>query len=152
MEDHPLDYFDFEGVIPSGEYGGGDVIVWDWGTWSSAKDGQDDPVQAVEDGEIHFDLHGEKLAGRFVLVRTDKRGDKQWMLLHKQDDHAVAGWDAGDHLSVGEVRPHQRRGEGGAAGHVDPRTITGGPRPPVPSSPRWTSSPSRGSGTSRAGP
>ena len=99
VEDHLLDYFDFEGVIPSGEYGGGDVIVWDWGTWSSAKEGQDDPLQAVEEGELHFDLHGEKLAGRFVLVRTDKGGDKQWMLLHKHDDHAVAGWDAGDHLS-----------------------------------------------------
>jgi bifunctional non-homologous end joining protein LigD len=97
VEDHPLDYFDFEGVIPSGEYGGGDVIVWDWGTWSPGKDGQD-PVQAVADGEIHFDLDGEKLAGRFVLVRTDRKGDKNWMLLHKQDEHAVPGWDAGDHL------------------------------------------------------
>jgi bifunctional non-homologous end joining protein LigD len=97
VEDHPLDYFDFEGVIPGGEYGGGDVIVWDWGTWTSGKEGEE-PVQAVIDGEIHFDLHGEKLAGGFVLFRTDRNGDKNWMLIHRSDEHAVAGWDAGDHL------------------------------------------------------
>ena len=67
VEDHPLDYFDFEGVIPAGEYGGGDVIVWDWGTWSLAKG--KDPLKAIEAGDLHFDLHGEKLRGRFALVR-----------------------------------------------------------------------------------
>ena len=72
VEDHPLEYFDFEGVIPAGEYGGGDVIVWDWGTWAPA-DGED-PVAAVEAGDLHFDLDGEKLKGRFVLVRRG-RGD-----------------------------------------------------------------------------
>ena len=60
VEDHPLDYFDFEGVIPAGEYGGGDVIVWDWGTWALAKG--DDPLAAIEAGDLHVDLHGEKLA------------------------------------------------------------------------------------------
>ncbi|MBV8993119.1 MAG: ATP-dependent DNA ligase, partial [Pseudonocardiales bacterium] len=67
VEDHPIEYFDFEGVIPKGEYGGGDVIVWDWGTWQPS--GTDDPARAIERGELHFDLYGEKLAGRFVLVR-----------------------------------------------------------------------------------
>jgi bifunctional non-homologous end joining protein LigD len=96
VEDHPLDYFDFEGVIPSGEYGGGDVIVWDWGTWEQA-DG-DDPLAAVEHGDLHFDLHGQKLAGRFVLVRRGKPGAKeQWLLLHKHDDAAVAGWNPEEH-------------------------------------------------------
>src|SRR6185369_8845607 len=52
VEDHPLDYFDFEGVIPAGEYGGGDVIVWDWGTWELA--GSDDPLEAVAGGNLHF--------------------------------------------------------------------------------------------------
>ena len=96
VEDHPLGYFDFEGLIPEGEYGGGDVIVWDWGTWSLAKG--DDPLAAVEEGDVHIDLHGEKLRGRFVLVRRGRRGEKaQWLLLHKHDDHAVSGWDPEDH-------------------------------------------------------
>jgi bifunctional non-homologous end joining protein LigD len=96
VEDHPLEYFDFEGVIPEGEYGSGDVIVWDWGTWEPP-DGED-PVAAVEAGNLHFDLHGEKLHGRFVLVRPG-RGDskEQWLLLHKHDDDAVAGWDPEEH-------------------------------------------------------
>src|SRR3954468_10774987 len=70
VEDHPLDYFDFEGVIPAGEYGGGDVIVWDWGGWTLAEG--DDPVAAVEAGDLHFALLGEKLRGRFALVRRDR--------------------------------------------------------------------------------
>jgi bifunctional non-homologous end joining protein LigD len=102
VEDHPLDYFDFEGVIPEGEYGGGDVVVWDWGTWDLAKG--TDPLEEVAKGDLHFDLHGEKLAGRFVLVRRDGRagdrsagGKENWLLLHKRDEHAVEGWDPEEH-------------------------------------------------------
>jgi bifunctional non-homologous end joining protein LigD len=97
VEDHPLEYFDFEGVIPAGEYGCGDVIVWDAGTWEPDK--TDDARQAVEDGELHAELHGQKLRGRFVLVRTrrDGSGKDEWLLLHKHDSHAVDGWDAEDH-------------------------------------------------------
>jgi bifunctional non-homologous end joining protein LigD len=94
VEDHPLDYFDFEGVIAQGEYGGGDVVVWDWGTWVPA--GTGDPGEAVRDGELHFDLHGEKLLGRFVLIRRSRvdRGKRQWLLLHKHDEYARPGWTA----------------------------------------------------------
>src|SRR5438132_3271613 len=99
VEDHPLEYFDFEGVIPSREYGGGDVIVWDKGTWEPAK--TEDPGRAVADGERHADLHGDKLRGRFVLIRRgskERPGDsEEWMLLHKRDEHAVEGWDPEDH-------------------------------------------------------
>jgi bifunctional non-homologous end joining protein LigD len=96
VEDHPLDYFDFEGIIPAGQYGGGDVIVWDWGTWDLAD--ADDPSAAIEAGSLHFDLHGEKLSGRFVLVRKGKGGQReQWLLLHKHDEHAVSGWNPEDH-------------------------------------------------------
>jgi bifunctional non-homologous end joining protein LigD len=96
VEDHPIEYFDFEGVIPKGQYGGGDVIVWDWGTWTPAKKG--DPAKQIAKGELHFDLDGERLKGRFVLVRTDKSGgDKQWLMLHKHDADAVEGWDAEQH-------------------------------------------------------
>src|SRR5215217_1387347 len=99
VEDHPLEYRDFEGVIPHGEYGGGDVIVWDRGTWEPH--GTDDPAAAVAAGELHVDLHGEKLRGRFVLIRRGGRAGRgerrDWLLLHKRDDEAVAGWDPEDH-------------------------------------------------------
>ncbi len=92
VEDHPLDYFDFEGTIPAGEYGGGDVIVWDWGTWQI--DAERDLVADVARGDVHVDLHGEKLAGHFALVRRGRQGDReQWLLIHKHDAHSVPGWD-----------------------------------------------------------
>ena len=75
--------------------------MWDWGTWQPS--GTDDPVRAIERGELHFDLYGEKLAGRFVLVRTgqprpkDGAGGEQWLLIHKNDDHAERGWNPEDH-------------------------------------------------------
>jgi len=94
VEDHPVEYVDFEGVIPKGEYGGGDVIVWDRGTWS----GTDDPRGDIARGQLHVDLHGEKLRGRFVLVRRGReRGRDQWLLVHKNDEHAREGWDPEDH-------------------------------------------------------
>ena len=69
VEDHPLEYLHFEGVIPALEYGGGDVIVCDTGTWEPAK-GQD-PRESLAAGELHAYVHGEKLRGRLVLVRRD---------------------------------------------------------------------------------
>jgi bifunctional non-homologous end joining protein LigD len=98
VEDHPVEYLLFEGVIPSGEYGGGDVIVWDTGTWDLAKG--DDAARALAAGDLHVGLHGSRLRGRFVLVRRDGDGDEgreSWMLLHKHDGDAVPGWDAEDH-------------------------------------------------------
>ena len=96
VEDHPLEYFDFEGVIPSGEYGGGDVIVWDWGTWAIS-DGRD-PIEATDAGDLHFDLHGEKLCGHFAMVRRGDRGSKeQWLLIKKRDECAAKGWDPEDY-------------------------------------------------------
>ena len=98
VEDHPIEYIDFEGVIPAGEYGGGDVIVWDAGTWEPAKAGLD-PATAVARGELQAVLHGTKLRGRFVLVRTgqDSGGKEHWLMLHKNDEFAVAGWDPEQH-------------------------------------------------------
>ncbi len=104
VEDHPIEYFDFEGVIPAKQYGAGDVIVWDWGTWepeAPTLDGR----QSVADGELKFRLNGQKLKGRFTIVRTSGRGGSrpfesddgdQWLLIHKADDHAKPGWDAED--------------------------------------------------------
>ena len=98
VEDHPLEYADFEGVIPRGQYGGGDVIVWDRGTWTPAH--TDDPAAAIAAGELHFDLTGEKLAGRFALIRRDRQDGRrrsEWLLVHKNDEHARHGWTADDH-------------------------------------------------------
>ena len=95
VEDHPIEYLHFEGVIPEGEYGGGDVIVWDTGTWEPVKTA--DPRGAVEAGELHAEMHGEKLRGRLVLVRRDGDDGNGWMLLHKGDEYAVEGWDPEEH-------------------------------------------------------
>ena len=103
-EDHPIEYLDFEGVIPRRQYGAGDVIVWDWGIFEPEPE-TPDPAVALRDGEIKFVLHGEKLRGRFTLVRTDggergrDAGDERerWLLLHKRDEVAVDGWDAEEH-------------------------------------------------------
>jgi bifunctional non-homologous end joining protein LigD len=103
VEDHPLDYYDFEGTIPSGEYGAGDVIVWDWGNFEPELTA--DPAAAVARGELKLVLHGEKLLGRFTIVRTGGRSGaaagrsdgKAWLLMKKRDDAAVAGWDPEAH-------------------------------------------------------
>jgi bifunctional non-homologous end joining protein LigD len=98
-EDHPIEYFDFEGVIPEGEYGAGDVIIWDWGTFEPEE--TDDPQAALRAGELKFRLHGERLHGRYTIVRTSGRGGRreereQWLLIKKRDEAASAGWDAED--------------------------------------------------------
>jgi bifunctional non-homologous end joining protein LigD len=95
-EDHPLDYGDFEGVIPEGEYGGGTVLLWDRGTWKPEGDAQD----MLRRGRINFELQGEKLRGGFHLVRTAGRGSKgkadgrQWLLFKSKDAAARPGTDA----------------------------------------------------------
>jgi bifunctional non-homologous end joining protein LigD len=121
-EDHPIEYLTFEGVIPDKQYGAGDVIVWDWGTFEPEE--TDDPAAAVRAGELKFRLHGERLTGRFTIVRTDRRdayGRKsereQWLLLHKRDEAAAAGWDAEDHpTSVKTGRTNNEVADG-----VEPR-------------------------------
>ena len=118
-EDHPIEYFDFEGVIPRGEYGGGDVIVWDWGTWEPEPD-TPDPSAALRTGELKLVLHGERLRGRFVLVRT--RGDdpakEDWLLIHKRDADADPAWDIDAFPTSRQERPHERRDQGGRPGHL----------------------------------
>ena len=108
VEDHPIEYFDFEGIIPAKQYGAGDVIVWDWGTWEPEAPTLD-PKKAVDDGELKFVLHGEKVKGRFTIVRTSGRPGaapnrafqkdegEQWLLIHKCDEANQPGWDAEDH-------------------------------------------------------
>src|SRR6266852_2389718 len=80
VEDHPVDYAKFEGVIPEGEYGGGTVMVWDYGTYEP--ENTDDVASALRKGELKFSLDGQKLKGSWVLVRTR---DRQWLLMKHRD-------------------------------------------------------------------
>ncbi|NTU71208.1 MAG: DNA ligase D [Coriobacteriia bacterium] len=128
VEDHPLEYGGFEGTIPVGEYGGGTVIVWDHGTWTPVHE----PHAALEKGDLKFELAGEKLTGRWVLVRMRPRpGEKRenWLLIKEKDefvrpheefdvvaempDSAISG------RSIDEVA----HGEGAAAGSDTPERV-----------------------------
>ncbi len=92
VEDHPIDYASFEGTIPKGEYGGGSVIVWDEGTWTP----EHDPAAGMKKGHIDFELKGEKLNGKWHLVRLKPRpGEKKdnWLLIKSDDAAARPGED-----------------------------------------------------------
>lgn len=84
-EDHPVEYGTFEGTIPKGEYGGGTVLLWDRGTWTP----EGDPHAALEKGHLTLTLEGQKMHGRWHLVRT--RGEKAWLLIKGKDEHARPG-------------------------------------------------------------
>lgn len=88
-EDHPLDYADFEGVIPPGNYGAGAMIVWDAGTYRTANG--TDVAAAVAAGKLEADFSGHKLRGRWTLVRTKGEGGKNWLLLCKQPTPGITG-------------------------------------------------------------
>ena len=90
VEDHPYDYRDFEGTIPKGEYGGGEVIVWDEGTYHAIdtddkKESEKILREGYEKGDFKFFLDGQKLKGEFVLVKMKNRGENQWLLIKHKD-------------------------------------------------------------------
>ncbi|HEY4183933.1 MAG TPA: non-homologous end-joining DNA ligase [Polyangia bacterium] len=100
VEDHPIDYGGFEGIIPQGQYGGGTVLLWDRGTWKPVGD----PAAGLAAGHLKFDLFGEKLQGRWALIRLKGRpnrrgrgddGDRNWLLVKDRDPHArpESEWD-----------------------------------------------------------
>jgi len=111
VEDHPVSYFDFEGTIPEGNYGAGTVIVWDVGTWEPLSPvpvkgkfvpGSDaEAVEMLKRGDFKIRLHGKRLNGDFALIHIKARrpGSKgtEWLLIKKQDDHAVAGYDINEY-------------------------------------------------------
>jgi bifunctional non-homologous end joining protein LigD len=86
VEDHPVEYGDFEGTIPKDEYGGGTVMLWDRGWWEP----HSDPDSGLESGKLSFELHGERLKGNWALVRLRSRGEKDkgdnWLLIKEKDD------------------------------------------------------------------
>ncbi len=93
-EDHPLEYAEFEGVIPDGEYGAGTVMIWDTGTYSNlraSKEGDGASMErAVEEGKIEIALKGKKLRGGYALVRTAKGDGARWLLIKMRDSDADA--------------------------------------------------------------
>ena len=95
VEDHPLEYADFEGVIPKGNYGAGEVIVWDRGIWVPLED----PRAGMAKGKLLFELGGHKLRGRWTLVRT-KKGENDWLLIKERDAYMRADADDFDEASV----------------------------------------------------
>ena len=84
VEDHPLEYGDFEGIIPEGNYGAGAVIVWDRGRWVPLED----PHDGMQKGKLLFELHGYKLKGKWTLVKL-KKGEKEWLLIKEKDGYAA---------------------------------------------------------------
>lgn len=93
VEDHPVEYASFEGVIPEGEYGGGTVMIWDQGTWTPESS---DVAAAFEKGDLKFTLHGKKLKGSWVLVRTRGYGSNSktsWLLIKHRDEFASTSVD-----------------------------------------------------------
>ena len=92
-EDHPLEYADFEGVIPEGEYGAGAVLIWDRGSYKNIteKDGEIQPVdKAINAGHVLIELHGEKIKGGYALHRTGSADNARWLLIKIDDKHADA--------------------------------------------------------------
>lgn len=85
VEDHPVEYGHFEGIIPQGEYGGGTVMLWDIGTWNPE---DENPVKAYQQGHLHFSLRAKKLNGKFNLIRYKKDDDKSWFLIKSKDKYA----------------------------------------------------------------
>lgn len=101
VEDHPVAYNDFEGTIPAGEYGAGKVIIWDRGDWTT----EDDPSKAYKAGKLKIELHGEKLRGKWALIRMRGRQDDKddaWLLIKEKDDKTRPQ----DEYDVTEALPH----------------------------------------------
>jgi len=137
VEDHPLDYADFEGEIAKGQYGGGEVIVWDRGRWEP----EGDPVRGLKKGRLDFTLQGAKLRGRWHLVRMGaKRGEKRenWLLIKGGDEAARSGADPDILEEAPESVISGRTVEDIAAGRPAPKKPaaakkrTGKSRDPVP--------------------
>src|SRR5437868_5106836 len=93
VEDHPVSYFDFEGIIPPGNYGAGTVMVWDLGTWTPLGNAS----EMLKKGDLKFELNGQKLKGSFVLAHMKSRrpGSKgtEWLLIKHRDEYVVPGYD-----------------------------------------------------------
>ncbi|HEY3098198.1 MAG TPA: DNA polymerase ligase N-terminal domain-containing protein [Methylomirabilota bacterium] len=144
-EPHPMDYNDFEGVIPEGEYGGGTVMIWDRGTWEPESP---DVNRALAKGDLKMRLHGKKMKGSWVLVRMR---DRQWLLIKHRDAHASATEDLTlskpksvvsrrSMVGIARAAGASARQLEQAAGADPPRSMAGAPRPAA-NPPRSTAKP-----------
>jgi bifunctional non-homologous end joining protein LigD len=133
VEDHPMEYGDFEGIIPKGNYGAGGIIVWDRGEWVPLEDWR----EGLEKGKLAFELRGYKLRGKWALVKT-KRSEKDWLLLKERDAYVKSPGDEFDEtsvlsgLTVEQVKAGERPGTkllaavaaaGAVKSRVDPRKV-----------------------------
>ncbi|PRB80442.1 DNA ligase D [Pseudomonas sp. MYb185] len=149
VEDHPLSYGNFEGSIPKGQYGGGEVIVWDHGIWKPHAD----PGKAYRDGKLKFTLIGEKLSGDWTLVRTRLKGsgDRQQWLLIKENDHAARGAAEYDVLTerpesvISGATIDERSGQRSEATGKSPPVAKTAARPKPQKKPTATAAAKRGS-------
>jgi bifunctional non-homologous end joining protein LigD len=139
VEDHPFEYRKFEGSIPKGEYGGGEMIIWDQGTY--APEGTLGVNEQLAKGDFKFQLNGEKLRGSFVLVKLRKPGNKnEWLLIKHRDAFADGKWDAEQHAeSVVSGRTLEDIAAGRPATRerttIDPSQLPGAIESPMPNMP-----------------
>ncbi len=126
VEDHPVEYGQFEGTIPEGEYGGGTVMLWDRGTWEP----HGDVDEALKKGKLAFDLHGERLHGQWALVRLrgrDRSDKDNWLLIKERDelarktvgavekeDTSIASGRSMEEIAAGRKVWHSNRKKNGA--------------------------------------
>ena len=88
VEDHPIDYANFQGVIPEGNYGAGIVEIWDKGTYELQPENNGNGLEAIQNSSLKFILHGNKLAGKFALIKMKKGAPNAWMLIKEKDEFA----------------------------------------------------------------
>jgi bifunctional non-homologous end joining protein LigD len=112
-EDHPVEYLKFEGLIPEGEYGAGQHMIWDAGTYELTADG--DALEQLDKGKLKFRLHGDKLRGEFSLVRMARVRGEQWLLIKSRDEFAEPGWKLELRLDADEQGKAFRQKERGTA-------------------------------------
>ncbi len=128
VEDHPVSYFDFEGIIPAGNYGAGTVMVWDMGTWEP----QGDSAEMLRKGDLKFRLNGEKLKGDFALVHMKSRrpGSKgtEWLLIKHRDAYVQEGYniDAYDYSVLTKRTMDEIAGDQGSAEWKSSRKASAG--------------------------
>lgn len=110
VPDHPLDYIDFEGIIPEGNYGAGPVVVWDAGEFVPIE--TEDPAGAIKKGRLSFELKGKKLKGVFALAQMKGLASgtgKEWLLMKKKDAHAKADYALQSELTPAKLKKLKER-------------------------------------------